>query len=189
MQEIFKVSIYTKELSFELEEFCNDFKINNEGRIKSNEGGYQSNDIPYLMLLPNFTKELEHHATVYANQFINNNKQIMDNMWININQYRDSNAIHNHPNADISGVYYVKTPIDCGKLVFENPAKTSLNYYTYGQNITNFNSLNSSDWAITPTKNTLYLFPSWLNHLVLPNENKEEDRISISFNTYNFEGK
>ena len=38
-------------------------------------------------------------------------------------------------------------------------------------------------WWMPSEVNTLYLFPSWLNHCVEANENKTEERISISFNT------
>jgi uncharacterized protein (TIGR02466 family) len=41
---------------------------------------------------------------------------------------------------------------------------------------------NSSRWNIAVEESDLILFPSWLKHGVDPNLNKEEDRISISFN-------
>ena len=105
-------------------------------------------------------------------------------MWINISLYKDTNKSHNHPGADISGVYYVKTPDDCGDIVFEHPSLDVLCYYgSVDDESVKLNNYNSREWVFTPTENTLYLFPGWLKHRVEPNGNKTEERISISFNT------
>ena len=50
-------------------------------------------------------------------------------------------------------------------------------------NIKNFNSYNSHCWEFIPEENVIYLFPAWLKHSVQPNLNKNEERISFSFNT------
>ena len=45
----------------------------------------------------------------------------------------------------------------------------------------NTNPLNSCVWEIEPVENRLLIFPSWLEHQVLPNIT-QKDRISLSFN-------
>ena len=45
-----------------------------------------------------------------------------------------------------------------------------------------YNNYNSGTWWLPSEENNLYLFPSWLKHRVEPNLNKNENRISISFN-------
>ena len=40
---------------------------------------------------------------------------------------------------------------------------------------------NSMSWWLPAEKNLLYIFPSYLYHTVEPNLNKEENRISLSF--------
>ena len=46
---------------------------------------------------------------------------------------------------------------------------------------TDGNHSNSEQWIFEPKENILLLFPSWLQHNVLPHLGKEE-RVSISFN-------
>ena len=41
---------------------------------------------------------------------------------------------------------------------------------------------NTEKIALEPSNNTLYIFPSWLQHSVEPNKNKNILRKSISFN-------
>ena len=48
--------------------------------------------------------------------------------------------------------------------------------------VDNFNSLNSSIWRINPYKNQILIFPSWLEHMVEPSLNLNEERITLSFN-------
>jgi uncharacterized protein (TIGR02466 family) len=184
--DVFKVPVYEAELDLDikkLELFCNSYKKLNEGRVFSNMGGYQSCDLS--LKIPDtqpLIKEIEEHASNFAKAFLNPNGQFMDNMWININGYKDSNITHNHPDTDIAGVYYVKTPDECGNIVFEHPASDVLGYYDMSLNIAQYNNYNSSHWKFTPAVNTLYLFPAWVKHYVSQNMNKE-NRISISFNT------
>jgi len=51
------------------------------------------------------------------------------------------------------------------------------------KNVLEYNSYNSSNWYFKTVENMLLLFPSWLKHMVKPNMNKKQKRISISFNT------
>ena len=104
-------------------------------------------------------------------------------MWFNINLYKDINSFHRHGGADISGVYYIKTPNDCGNIIFEHPATDLFDYYFLNRP-QELNAYNSSTWWMSAEVNMLYLFPGWLKHSVEANKNKTEERISISFNTY-----
>jgi uncharacterized protein (TIGR02466 family) len=47
-------------------------------------------------------------------------------MWANINPPGGFNRTHIHPNSLWSGVYYVKTPKNCGHLKLEDPRSVSL---------------------------------------------------------------
>ena len=188
--DIFKTPVYKAELDLDikkLELFCNAYKEKNEGRIVSNMGGYQSHNLPVMTKqqpLRTLVEEIEHHAHLFAKEFINDTKQEMINTWFNINGHRDFNMNHNHPGCDISGVFYVKTPVDCGNIVFVHPSADSLSYYCWEQQEKKeFNTYNSEEWWMDAVENVLYLFPGWLNHYVRPNNNKEEQRISFSFNT------
>jgi len=184
--DVFKIPVYEAKLDLdikELELFCNSYEgWHPEGRFYSNMGGYQSHDMPLdITDIQPLVKEIEEHASNFAKEFINPNKQVIDSMWININGYKDYNMPHNHPQSDIAGVFYIKTPKDCGFLTVQHPALPVLNYYDLNLNIEKFNSYNTSACKIIPSVNALYLFPAWLMHYVSQNISQEK-RISISFN-------
>ena len=186
IHDIFKVPVYSIQLDLDikkLQSFCNEYQQKDTGQTKSNVGGYHSNylSLEDLSLQP-LIEEIKTHSSQFAKGFINNNEQVLANMWINISLYKDTNRSHNHPFSDISGVYYVKTHDDCGNIVFEHPAIDVLNYYS-PEPSKEFNEYNSSTWWKPAVENHLYLFPGWLKHRVEPNGNKTEERISISFNT------
>ena len=46
---------------------------------------------------------------------------VLGNMWANINYPGGYNKPHVHPNTLFSGVYYIKTPPNCGKLICNDP--------------------------------------------------------------------
>ena len=186
IQEIFSVPIYKIQLDLnvkELQSFCyqhNDSK----GRVVSNVGGYQSNDLSLddVALQP-LIEAIEIHSSEFAETFINEGNQVLSNMWFNINLYKDSNVFHRHGGANISGVYYVKTPNGCGNIIFEHPATDLFDYYFLNSK-REMNAYNSSTWWMPAEVNMLYLFPGWLKHSVEANKNKTEERISIGFNTF-----
>ncbi len=141
------------------------------------------------MSLQPLIKEVENHSTVFANQIIPlwpRRKQAVANMWVNINGYRNWNKPHLHSGCRLSGVYYIKTPPNCGTLQFEHPATNLLELYSAGYapcKLDILNEYNSPVWWKPAVENVLYLFPSWLVHYAMPNENTKEERISIAFNT------
>lgn len=186
IQDLFKVPIYKVKLDLDVEKlqsFCSEHRNKDIGRLKSNIGGYHSNDLSLdeVSLQP-LIEKIETHSSKFSKEFLGT-EQVLDNMWININSYKDTNRPHNHPHCDISGVYYIKTPKNCGNIVFEHPALDVLTYY-FKDKPKESNAYNAVTWWMPSEVNTLYLFPSWLNHCVEANENKTEERISISFNTY-----
>ena len=101
-------------------------------------------------------------------------------MWTNINYKDGYNRPHMHANALWSGVYYVKTPKDCGHLKIEDPKSVSLMIRPRKKDKPEPQHL----WRevhFEPKEGRLIMFPAWLNHCVDPNQS-DEPRISISFN-------
>jgi uncharacterized protein (TIGR02466 family) len=108
------------------------------------------------------------------------------NMWINISKTGGYNINHVHSNSILSGCFYVKTPDNCGNIVFINPIKNLIHAYMGYWHLMDEGKLDNSplshmQWEISPKENNIVLFPSWLEHYVSDNES-DEDRISISFN-------
>jgi uncharacterized protein (TIGR02466 family) len=92
----------------------------------------------------------------------------------------DLNRPHIHPNSLWSGVYYVKTPDNCGHLKIEDTRTMSLMSRPRKTNKEEPKHL-WKEVHFEPKAGRLIMFPSWVNHCVDPN-NSDELRISISFN-------
>lgn len=159
--------------------YCYSLRNKDQGRTVSNRGGWQSNDItdvtyPLVDLLNGiieFSSEICNVLGLYPLE--------IKNCWVNINGYKDCNWPHTHGGAILSGVYYVKTPKDCGHIEFQN---TSAELMPVNLQITDFNEFNSENRVLPSEEGKLYIFPSWLKHGVNPNLNRYEERVSISFN-------
>jgi uncharacterized protein (TIGR02466 family) len=165
--------------------YVNSIQKKDKGRVITNQGGYQSFDLnlkdkELQLLLLNIKQSVLSYVDYIG--FKKNLNYKIDSLWCNVNYYKDSNSFHTHPNCLFSGVYYVKTPKDCGNIVFLHPGKETM-IYDWKQDLKeNFNEINSSNWIMPSHVGSLYIFPSWLRHSVLPNLNKKEERISIAFN-------
>jgi uncharacterized protein (TIGR02466 family) len=184
--EIFKYNVFRTKLNFDLnllEKFSFELQKNSKGRINTNLGGWQSEDLyDEYSIITELKKIIEKNINIFSKEFelIKNLK--IDNLWININEYKDSNIAHIHPSSIFSGVFYVKVPEESGKLTFINPSENIINY-AFENNVTSWSSKNSITWSFEPKENELYIFPSFYKHSVTPNMNKKEKRISISFNS------
>ena len=104
----------------------------------------------------------------------------LGNMWANINPPGAFNRPHIHPNSLWSGVYYIKTPENCGHLKCEDPKSVAAMTHPRRKE----GQLPSYLWKevhYQPIAGRLIMFPSWLNHCVDPNQS-DDIRISVSFN-------
>lgn len=164
-------------------EYIYKIKETDPGVSKSNYGGWQSS------ILPN--PPLSHHDLIHKiNEVISSVHQnfglstqlttAIDHHWYNINHQYNYNSKHIHPDGVFSGVCYLQVPHgDCGDIIFhrENLVLNFLNRI----NMDAFNESNSTIARYKPSRLMLLVFPSWLEHEVLPNLTNQ-DRISFSFN-------
>lgn len=98
-------------------------------------------------------------------------KNIFINSWVNINQPRSKNNIHDHRSAQFSGVYYIQSSTT-GNLNFINPANI-LSDCSPGSPFVR-------EFSFSPTEGDLILWPSWIPHEVEYNFSDKE-RINIAF--------
>jgi len=138
---------------------------------KSNYGGWQSE--VNLFDNPAFAQLTDEIASTVFWLF---NKNIsIKQMWACVNKHKDFNVIHAHGNEyHLSGVFYLKVPVDSGNICFRDPRPAAINSTTNRI----FNQGDSENFI--PYETELILFPSFLEHFVMPNES-QEDRISVSF--------
>jgi len=169
-----------------LDRYAKNIISSDTGRVKSNNGGYQSNDLELNDNISFLFNEIENHLHKTAQNVGFKRKLRLYNFWLNMNNYRDYNTPHRHPKSAMSGVFYIKAPKNSGRIIFTNPngplVESYLDYFHFevGKDYSPTTIL-SHGWNVVPEKNDLILFPAWLEHFVEPN-NTNEERISISFN-------
>ncbi|MCE8001084.1 MAG: hypothetical protein HEP70_19800 [Rhodobiaceae bacterium] len=101
-------------------------------------------------------------------------------MWANRNGPGDYNRAHVHPNAFLSGAYYVTLPRGAGDIEFYDPVRERA---MQALPLKSRTILNSQSVEYECEEGSLVIFPAWLQHAVGAN-NSSSDRISISFNMF-----
>jgi uncharacterized protein (TIGR02466 family) len=139
---------------------------------KSNYGGWQS----AVNLHHNAVfKPLLAHVSGVCAQVFKVKGATFHQMWACINKKHDQNLIHSHTNNyNLSGAFYLNVPQDSGEIVFRDP-RPGANQAPYRL----FKDDGDSEY-FTPAAGLILMFPSYLEHFVLPNRS-DEDRISMSF--------
>jgi len=100
--------------------------------------------------------------------------------WINVAAIEQYQEYHRHPNRSFSAVYYVKTPDNCGNIVFKKDTFDEM----FPLPIDDFNEIASyGTHHITPKAGDLIIFKSNIQHMVKKNKS-DEDRVSIAINFY-----
>jgi len=105
--------------------------------------------------------------------------------WFHVTRKGGFFGAHNHPNHSWSGVYCVAhdgddPESDSGKLVFMNPHSTSTMYIDWATGSLKF-PFSRAPVMLRLKPGQLVLFPSWLQHEVLPYEG-DDLRITVAFN-------
>lgn len=196
---LFSIGIYKTKLNLDVDnivKYLKNLKKKDSGKNISNPKGmgWQSNDINAVFFSSSGTvtpslelddfvelqEQIKPHLLDYMNTVSLAGTAKLTSIWANINSYKDYNEVHNHGGAQISCVYYVKTPKNCGEIFFENPFKTiDISWADCKKTYTPYTA---SKILMNVEENDLFMFPGCLSHGVKPNLNKTKDRISISFN-------
>ena len=161
------------------------------GRVSSNEGGWQSHDFIAAICDTNPLKEVKDKILLFAYECADaygfkDYVLRMTNLWINVNRKGHSNVCHTHPGGILSGAYYVSLPSCChGPLTMLKPFDMIHIKESWGCNM-NFNrahenDYNDDEYDYYPKEDSCVIFPANLMHRVHRNSS-DEDRISISFN-------
>ena len=182
---LFEVPVYVEKLKLDnkfILQYCKKLKQKDKGIIKSNFGGWHSSSLQGKhSKLNNLFNQIEKTAFSFSTQLGKKTPIQLKEVWININNFKDSNQLHFHPHSFLSGVYYVNFFKNGGNIVFENPAQDVMASNWNLNDMKEFNTFNSAYYKIVPNTGDLMLFPSWLKHSVEPNMTNK-DRVSISFN-------
>ena len=182
IDNLFPVPVFSTFLNVDLEKLqgmvYGEEEDNKKGRNKSGTG-YQTEDRDYEKYKFLFDQIFPHTVTFFK-EFGYEGELFLDNFWFNINRYKEGNKTHSHPCTSIAGVFYVKTPENCGNIVFENP-NCHIDWTWTEDRIKERNPYNHQSYFFNSKENLLLMFPSYLRHYVNMNKS-QEDRISMAFN-------
>jgi len=186
LEYIFPTPIWTFEHTEgckEMTTYIKNIKKESEGRILSNDGGWQSNDfVPDDLpeCFRPFIRNILSKCRLCIHEYGSDYKPWIDNLWFNINKKGDSNKRHFHAESLLSGVFYLQCTDDSGRIQF---VKQPLEDYAVISHLgkPRITKLSASAWEYNPTETMCLLFPSWLMHQV-ESSNSDTERISIAFN-------
>lgn len=177
----------------ELRETIYHIRDNYDTQVRSNVGGYQSQDFDgdYLLgckdALGDLARALQSHAEGIYSRFQSAATKVhLANLWININSGPHYNQTHTHPGSVLSGAFYVTAPEGSGRIIFHRDHASAFNYasvgtmedFATGQEDAGFMY---NQFSYPPVEGRVIIFPSWLPHGVETGTN-DTQRISISFN-------
>jgi len=148
------------------------------GNIKSTFSWHNKNNL-IESYLPELSKILYKNINLYLNLLEIDTMYLFTDIiesWMNFS-YKDMyQEFHMHPDSDLSGVLYCKVPTNSGDITFVSPSPCQ-----------QYHRLSSKAKKLMPSttlqtfENLLLIFPSYLEHMVMPNKN-DDVRISIAFN-------
>jgi uncharacterized protein (TIGR02466 family) len=119
-------------------------------------------------------KTIDHHLQIFLEALNLPRKKYRWTSWITANSKGEYAPVHNHLNADISGVYYYQTNQKDGSIFFLTPtlAMTNSIFTKFSDNV-----------YVKPEEGKLLMFPGWLQHGVTTNTT-DSIRSSLAFNVY-----
>ena len=175
--------VYEKFDEKELINFCYKQKEEHpDGLFNSNRGGWHS---PFYNLKNDeniISKTLFKGLGKSIFTSIKPNLGVNVQYWIMINSPNSYNTSHTHPDAHLSGVMWIKSNINSGDLLVNNPFDFT-GYVECHSYIEDFRDKTGfyPTYRFNPIAGKMLAFPSSLRHEVTVNESNE-DRIAVSFN-------
>ena len=168
-------------LNQELERDIVAWSNKDKGITRTNVQGWHSttnmHELPEYQSLVRMLYECQ--KTIYQQEHYES-EPFLGNMWANINPPGGMNRAHQHPNSLWSGVYWIKTPENCGDLKIDDP-RSSAAMCRPRQKLGELPTRLHRETHYKPIAGRCIMFPSWLMHCVDPN-NSNDIRISVSFN-------
>ena len=183
-EEFFPTSVYGKDINVDNDRLAQniiDWSNQDQGVQKTNYKGWHSttdmaNKGEYQLLV----NELNIMCKEVFNEEWLDREPVLGNMWANINPKDGMNQPHIHPNSLFSGVYYVKSNPNAGRLKIYDPRPGIQMVMPIRKDGKPPKHL-WRDANLDPITGRIIIFPAWLWHSVEPNQSNDL-RISVSFN-------
>ena len=118
----------------------------------------------------------------YCNTIINSDQRlVITQLWGNRNPKGSKHHEHVHPNSILSGVFYLRQDPKLPPIQFAKSNQEAMKL-----DPRKYNTYNAETFLLPCVSGELILFPSNLRHSV-PTNQGEEERISLSFNTFSID--
>jgi uncharacterized protein (TIGR02466 family) len=165
-QSIDKELAYLKTISYREQRENGNFRSDNSYLLRNEE----------FKNIKNFLGEAVNKFTTDVLQ--SKQRLVITQCWANRNPKGSKHHEHVHPNSIISGVMYFQINEKLPPIQFSKERQDGMKL-----NPEKYNYINSESFMLPCKPGELILFPSSLKHSVPINQG-EEDRISVSFNTF-----
>lgn len=172
--ETFNKQVYEKakdlQKNHKIETFWNCDTFNTQGINLQND-----------QLFLNFCEVIKNYVLLFADEYkIDKTKYKleMSDLWLNVAPPGEYQEYHDHVPEHFSAVYYVQTPENSGKIIFQN-FDSWINNSIVSKTENNYANMKTVFY--NPRPGLLLIFPSDLLHMVEKNKSTE-DRVSIAMN-------
>ena len=165
-QPIDKELAYLKNISYRKQEANGNFRSDDSYLLRNEE----------FKDIKNFLKESVDRFT--TNVINTKQRLVITQCWANRNPKGSKHHEHVHPNSIVSGVMYFQINEKLPPISFAKDRQDGMKLDPI-----KYNHMNSESFMLPCKTGELILFPSSLRHSVPINQG-EEDRISVSFNTF-----
>jgi uncharacterized protein (TIGR02466 family) len=175
-------TIYSSKV--ELDEHIQSYIDNVEYEQYTGSSGYRSVNLNILgePELLNLSNQIKQHFDVYTSQVLRiKDKFRFTTSWLSLHNPGDFSPNHYHHNAVFSGVVYLRTPNDCGEIVFSHKSGNTNRSFKF--DISEYCLENSDSWYFNPQEGDIFFFPSTLDHYTKRNLSNEK-RICVAFNFF-----
>jgi len=165
-QSIDEELAYLKTISYREQQANNNYRSDDSYLLRNEE----------FKNIKTFLKEAVDNFT--KNVFNSKQRLVITQCWANRNPKGSRHHEHVHPNSIVSGVMYFQINEKSPPIQFSKSTQDGMKLDPI-----KFTHINSESFMLPCKPGELILFPSSLKHSV-PINMSEEDRISISFNTF-----
>ena len=124
---------------------------------------FSNSKILSLLEIPSLMKEIDKSINYYC-KLLNINIPSLADYWVQDYKKNDFHQLHNHGRCEISIVYWIRANQYSGNIRILNPSPYNKIYYPNGKPTI----FTGDSIQIPPTKGKLIIFPSFLDHEVLP---------------------
>tara|TARA_R110000744_G_scaffold135777_1_gene245364 strand:- start:1827 stop:2447 length:621 start_codon:yes stop_codon:yes gene_type:complete len=184
IEGIFPTPIYISSLHRNYSKKENSFFYKAMEKYFKNEGNITS-DESYILNKPtlkNIKKILEEHIKIYFEKVYDTKNKIkpyITQSWLNVTNEKEYHHVHNHPNALVSGVLYIKADEKNDNIKFFKDKKHEIIKLIPKA----FNWFNSESWVYPVSIGKIIMFPSSTTHTVEIKKGNNT-RISLAFNVF-----